>query len=377
MFNFKPNRLPGFRVGLTDDDDSSSSPAFGESVDLPAFGYDTSRVAPAGLPFMFSPLTALANAESGRPPPPFGMYGPLGIGYPLRFIGSSKGGASNPVSPLGYEPPSWPPAAPARPDATTPDRSSAKPTTAVSNGWSPGLAIGPTPPGPQTYGGDVTPAGYGGSDPLNQGYPSAQALDPGQRTSGGDDSDPIGSAQAQIPQGQRPQAPMRMNPSPGEAVVLPNGLTIPSIDSETGQVMSPVSDLSPVAAAGRQAGSTFRSMLSSPEGAAGALPYLFTMLGLNVGHGGTFDYQRRGNIITGYTQLPHFRDVANINVGLFAQQAGLTLDETLKLAGTFAWLRSSNYYPANPHGLDLRTARYITDGYTIGQTGVFGPGATP
>jgi hypothetical protein len=47
-------------------------------------------------------------------------------------------------------------------------------------------------------------------------------------------------------------------------------------------------------------------MLSSPEGAAAAFPYLATMLGLNVGHAGSFDYQRRGNKVTGYTQLRQF-----------------------------------------------------------------------
>jgi hypothetical protein len=36
--------------------------------------------------------------------------------------------------------------------------------------------------------------------------------------------------------------------------------------------MSPVADLSPVAAAGRQAGLTVRSMLQNPETAAGAFP---------------------------------------------------------------------------------------------------------
>ena len=46
---------------------------------------------------------------------------------------------------------------------------------------------------------------------------------------------------------------------------------------------------------------------------------------------GNFDYQRQGNAITGGTHLPQFVHVSNFNVGLFCQQAGLSLDDTLQL----------------------------------------------
>lgn len=94
-------------------------------------------------------------------------------------------------------------------------------------------------------------------------------------------------------------------------------------------------------------------------------------LGLNAGQGGTYDHQRRGNMVTGYTQLPQFRPIANVNVGLLGQQAGLTLDETLDIAGTYAQLRSSNADPKAPYGVDPRTLHYIKRGYEIGQTGMF------
>lgn len=168
---------------------------------------------------------------------------------------------------------------------------------------------------------------------------------------------------------------MKIDPSPGEAVVLPDGLTIPTIDSPTGQVLSPVADLAPVAAAGRQAGLRYRAMLDSPQTALLAPIFLATALGASLGHAGTFDYQRRGNMITGYTQVPQFREVSNINVGIFAQQAGLTLDETLKLAEMFAWGRSNNYRHDQSNGLDDKTAQFITSGFNIGKTGVFGPPA--
>jgi hypothetical protein len=141
--------------------------------------------------------------------------------------------------------------------------------------------------------------------------------------------------------------------------------------------MSPAADLSAVAAAGRQAGSTYRSMLSSPEGAAAAFPYLATMLGLNVGHAGSFDYQRRGNKVTGYTQLRQFAHVSNVNVGLFAQQAGLSLEETLWIAGKFACRFSGNAKENEPYCLDPEQLQFITTGYKIGQSGTFDPPASP
>ncbi len=141
--------------------------------------------------------------------------------------------------------------------------------------------------------------------------------------------------------------------------------------------MSPVANLSPVAAAGNLTGATYFSMLSNPETAGSASIYLAAALGTNVGQGGTFDYQRQGNMITSYTQLPQFRDVSNFNVGLFSQQTGLTLNETLGTAGLFASAFSSNARPNQPYGLDPRTAQFITTGFKVGQSGVFGPAAAP
>lgn len=136
--------------------------------------------------------------------------------------------------------------------------------------------------------------------------------------------------------------------------------------------MAPTADLSAVAAAGREVGSTYRAMLSSPEGAAAAFPYLVTQLGLNVAQWGKFDYQRQGNVITGGTHLPQFVHVSNFNVGLFCQQAGLTLDDTLQFAGTYACGRSSNSDPSKPHCLNADQLTYITAGYKAGQNGMFG-----
>jgi hypothetical protein len=113
-------------------------------------------------------------------------------------------------------------------------------------------------------------------------------------------------------------------------------------------------------------------MLEHPDGGAAALPYLATMLGVNVGQGGNYDYQRRGNGISGYTHLPQFANVSNVNVGLLAQQAGLTLEETLWIAGRFACNFSNNSDESQPYCLNPAQLRYIKKGYEIGQSGVFG-----
>jgi hypothetical protein len=134
--------------------------------------------------------------------------------------------------------------------------------------------------------------------------------------------------------------------------------------------MAPVANLSAVAAAGRQSKETLRALGGNP---IGVYAYLAATLGLNVGQGGTFDYQRRGNRITGYTQLPQFQKVSNLNVGLFAQQAGLTLEQTLNIAGQFAFWSSRNAKPGEPYGLDPTQLEFITHGYKLGQSGMFDP----
>jgi len=329
MFKFIPNTgVPGFRVGLPDDDelgfnvanDDSTPPVLPGARDVPTV--DDNYPFGVALPGFIAP-----PAPSPHP------VAPLGNGSPLPLAGNQM--PTNPTAAAGF-----------------------------------------LPLDPRGYGGAFNYARYVPDNPINQAEPAAEPPNPIQKTSGGTDFSPIGSAQAQTPQAQQPGTSLEIDPSPGEAVVLPNGLTIPSVDSPTtGQVMSPVADLTPVAAAGHQAGLGYRAMLDNPQTAPLALNYLATALGASLGHGGTFDYQRRGNTITGYTHLPQFREVSNINVGIFAQQAGLTLDETLKLAEIYAWRRSNNYHHGQPNGLDDKTAQFIRSGFNIAQTGVFGPPA--
>lgn len=158
---------------------------------------------------------------------------------------------------------------------------------------------------------------------------------------------------------------------PGVPVKLPNGSTVPDSHSPTGVLMAPTSSVSDVAAAGKQAKADVEQLISlgKPTAAAGAMT---GALAANVGTGGKFDDQRMGpqsDVLTGgFQQLPQFRDVSNFNVGLFAQQAGMTLEDTLSTAGSFAKMFSSNYSPNSPYGLAPQTAEFIKAGYQAGAT---------
>jgi hypothetical protein len=117
-------------------------------------------------------------------------------------------------------------------------------------------------------------------------------------------------------------------------------------------------------------------MLDDPATAENAGNFLGLSLLSDLGHGGTFDYQRQGNYITGFTQLPRYRDVSNFNVGLYLQQAGSPLDEALRVAGLYARVLSSNSKRDQPYQLDPRTADLIKTGYNTGASGVFDQAAT-
>jgi hypothetical protein len=144
-------------------------------------------------------------------------------------------------------------------------------------------------------------------------------------------------------------------------VVLPNGSKVSDSHTLAGTLMSPVSDPSPVADAGNKTLLIYTAlMVTNPTGADA---YLAASLGSNVGTGGTFDYQRSGNFITGFTQLPQFRDVSNFNVGLFSAKAGLSLEKTLTITGNYARSFSSNADSKQPYGLSPRTAEIVRIGY--------------
>ena len=330
MFKYLPTTaLPGFRVGLADDD-------------APGFNVPNDGPPPSVLPDAPDVPTFDDN-------------------YPFR------------ATPLGFNVPQAPnpnPAVPPGLGLPLPPTADQTPTDPTPSAGSPPIDL----PG---FGSAFNHARYVPDAPINQAEPAAEPSDPLQKTSGGTDFSPIGSAQAQTPQSLRPAPSLKIDPSPGVAVALPNGSTVADPSSATGKLMAPVADLAEVAAAGRAAGKTFRSMLDNSETAAGAFPYLATMLGVNLGHAGTFDYQRRGNVISGYTQLPQFAHVSNFNVGLFAQQAGLPIEQILWIAGKFACNLSANAKPSEPYCLHPEQPQYITMGYKTGQSGMFDLPASP
>ena len=117
-------------------------------------------------------------------------------------------------------------------------------------------------------------------------------------------------------------------------------------------------------------------LLNGPD-AESAILYLLAALAADLGQGGAFDYQRQGSHLTGFRQLPQFKHVSNVNVGLYAQQAGLSLDEILSIAGRYASVLSRNAKPNQPYGLDPRTAEFIRIGYELGRNVIFGQPAAP
>lgn len=251
-------------------------------------------------------------------------------------------------------------------------------STVPPTAWAQDTATPANPVGRNLY----QHTGDGSTPPRGAATPASPSGEPAGVAENTATDEGAGVDQGAVPPGTKGRpgpAPARALNTTNQGVVvqLPDGQNIPDSNSPTGKLMSPTADLSAVAAAGRRTGAMYRSMLNNPMGAEGANSYLAGSLGAALGHGGTFDYQRQGNSITGFAQLPRFRDVANVNVGLLSQQAGLTLDETLTIAGRFARVSSNNAKPNEPYGLDPRNVEFITKGFGLGQSGVFGQPVTP
>jgi hypothetical protein len=111
-----------------------------------------------------------------------------------------------------------------------------------------------------------------------------------------------------------------------------------------------------VADAGTKTGEHYTELQAVNPTVADA--YMLASLNHNVGHGGTFDYQRSGD-----TYIKDFRDVSNFNVGLFAHKAGLSLDQTLKLTSIFAKVKSNFGSAPLGHGVPRQTEEFIRMGW--------------
>ena len=204
-------------------------------------------------------------------------------------------------------------------------------------------------------------AGDGSAEPQSGGAASAANATPtsGARQSGSDTN------------------PGTPSTPPAFEVRLPDGSFVDDVHktpyNQTGHLLAPVADLSHIAQAGREAGGDYRELLKNPDGGLTAQQYMAIVLGDHFRQGGIFDYQRARDegVKGGFRQLPQFRHVANFNIGLYAQQAGLPLDETLGIAGLYAWWKSKNYASGAPYGIDPEDTEFITKGFQAGASGVF------
>ncbi len=163
-----------------------------------------------------------------------------------------------------------------------------------------------------------------------------------------------------------PAAPGNRSKAIPTDVVLPDGSTIPDSKSPSGNLRSPTADLSAVARAGRETGATFRMLLENSNDPSVALGFFVGSLRRDLAQGGTFDYQRDGT-----NSLPTYRHISNFNVGLYNQQAGLSLNDTLTIAGAYAKNFSNNPGPRDSYGLPEEQRRFMELGYRAGQSGVF------
>jgi hypothetical protein len=157
--------------------------------------------------------------------------------------------------------------------------------------------------------------------------------------------------------------------SPMGVPVLINGLPIEDQKSPTGYLMSPKGSAAEVAEAGRALG----NQLLQIKNPLLKLLYLAASLGVNVGIGGKFDYQRgEGSFFSNFVQYPQFRGVSNFNVGLFTRGAGLPEEVTLRITEVVALvehvfkLGGSIYQPDQPYRLDPINTRWIHQGYQAG-----------
>jgi RHS repeat-associated protein len=167
----------------------------------------------------------------------------------------------------------------------------------------------------------------------------------------------------------------KSSPFPGVEVKLPNGKYVDDPRSPTGHMMAPAADLSDVAAAGKETKKIFEHLLASDDGSS-AIPFLIGSLAATVATGGQYDYQRVGpqsDLVTGgFQQLRQFKAVSNFDVGLFAQQAGLTLSETIGIASTYAKMISTNKDRSGTGGMDPETYHFTVLGYQTGAGGAYG-----
>ena len=185
-----------------------------------------------------------------------------------------------------------------------------------------------------------------------------------------------GTAPNVEPTADTPEYRTAMDKAVGHIVVLPDGSRVEDPTSETGYLMSPVPDLTPVAVSGRQLRKTTEDVMQLPDSTAGTLPIATWRLWKYLGHGGEFDYQRQANPSGGWFQYPQFRNVSNFNVDLLGHQAGISLETLLGIAGGFSTFIGKPDF-TQPHWLKKRTEDFIRKGYAASESGALDPPSPP
>ncbi len=247
MFKFRPTALPGFRVGLPEDDqlgfnvanDGSTLPVVPDAPDVSTVdgnypfaetspGFITppapspNSVAPLGvpeataLPAAFGPAGALYNADSGLFPTAYGTYVPFAGGpSPQDPLGAKSDRTVTFYAGVGGTPPRFPGPQGPSPNPTAPLASGSLALPAMRES----TASENLQPDPQGEGGGLTLARYDASDLPNRTDPAGVASDASQNAPSDDGFQLARSAQARAPQPPT-------DTSPGEAVVLPAGFEI-------------------------------------------------------------------------------------------------------------------------------------------------------
>ena len=171
-------------------------------------------------------------------------------------------------------------------------------------------------------------------------------------------------------------APVGSEPQGETIVLLPNGKLPTDAEGHSIRIPTPKADLSEVARAGRDAGATYAAGLAS--GYEGAVPMFYGEMSAALAPGGRFDYQRSGNQIIGlllgnFEHHNRYVNVSNVNVGLWLQQAGYTLEEALRLAGDYSKRFSGQTTRRTDYGLTEEQQKYTILGWRLGESGAYGP----
>jgi hypothetical protein len=155
-------------------------------------------------------------------------------------------------------------------------------------------------------------------------------------------------------------------------VAAPDSYGNPIQDPWTGYLMSPTSDFGAVITAAQDFNVTYSSLFADDP--AAAMATLASTLGSNFLWGGAFDYQRQGTIGVFYGE---YRDVSNLQIGVFTYYSGVPKELVLGLYGAATLVGSSNRALDQDYFLPARNREMFELGYFLSEQGYIGSGQEP